>query len=168
MLFSLCSTVGFPQATLFKFSPTIDEKDLQSVQIDNIPDSTFVLSINNCILDSIIRTKIAYFKTVFKVRRESFKNITINFQSNRQSDYIRITGNLPISFIGNNKLVGTMIMDDFRLFVYNYSDKSIDNYFNKTNARHFLPKYEYFDMLINTPTWFYVIRNGTLEEVSSE
>lgn len=163
MFFLFCYTIGYSQITLPKFRPTIDKVDLPTMQKDSITDSTFVLSLNNYVLDSVIRTKIVYLKSVFK----GFENITINFQSNSQIDYILITGNLPNCFIEKNSrlLVGTLRIDDFRLFVYNYSDKSINNYFIKTNVKYSMPDYEYFDMLINTPTWFYVIRDGTLEEV---
>jgi hypothetical protein len=166
MLFSLCSVAGFSKITLSKLNPILDKKDLESVQTDSIPDSTFVLSINNYVLDSIIRDKIAYFKTIFKVR-DSFKNITISFQSNSHFDYIRITGNIP-DCEDVKYLIGTLLIDGFRLFVHNYSGQPIDDYFHKSKSRYIIPRYEYTIMTTNTPTWYYVIRDETLEEICNE
>ena len=141
--------------------PIIDEKSLEINIIDSEfnTDSTFVLEINSNVLDSIIKDKISYLKNFFK---GCFKNIQISFQSNNQFNYLRITGNIPNSFIENNKsLIGIIKIDDFQLFVYNHSDIPIDNYFHKTKLKIFIPKYDYSNMIINTPTWFYVIINET-------
>jgi hypothetical protein len=166
LFFSLLTTVGFTQIAPPKYFPTLEEKYLDSVQIDSTPDSTFVLSIYNCSLDSILKNKITFFKTVFKVK-DNFKNITINFQSNGHFDYIRITGNIP-NGEDVKYLTGIMIIDGFRLFVHNYLGRPIDDYFHKTKSKYLIRRYEDVVMTINTPTWFYVIKNGTLEEIRNE
>ena len=160
VIFSLTFVHVSAQRILLDFSPTVNEKDINLDII--IPDSTVVLKINNYVLDSIIRKKITYIKDTFK---KTSKVITVVFRVSGGVEYIVITGNVPKWEIVNDaNLLGIVYYDCFNIYIYDYMKKKSNKYFIKTDAKHYVPKYDPIIAVTNTPRWFYIITNEDFEE----
>ena len=170
LIFIAYSGVLFSQVKIEK----IQELDIGSIiDKDDLifnakqQDSIFLLTIKNDILDSIIRQKINYIRNTFP---KGNKNIKISFQSNDSGDYMDITGNIPNNWmLNNNYLEGVININDFHLFIYNYTINPIDNYFCKTTIKILYLSPEPVDeiYLINTPTWIFCYKDNKFMEVAS-
>lgn len=127
-------------------------------------DSIYLLLINDSVLNNVIKSKTSYMENDFK---EEYKYMIMDFQTNKNIDYIRITANVPLNWISKKNLYGVVLFNGFQLYVYNNTKKSIDKFFDKIGEKYFQQiNYDEDNVfLINTPTWFYVLDRGFLKEV---
>lgn len=160
----LISTFGFSQIHIPKFTPNLEEKDL----IADENDSVDILSIRSNIFDSLIRAKIEHINRRYREVKNN-KNFTLFLYSNQFYNYLVISSNIPNCQIQKEVyLVGVVFIEDTRVFVFNKSKITMEDLFDKSKIKYYLPKYKYEDLLYDYPIWKYIYINGIFIHVCDD
>lgn len=140
-------------------------ENIPECNLNQLKDSIEILVVKCNELDSILKSKINYLKQTFpKVN----KNIELSFDTNSSSNFIRITGNIPDYSINQNyRLIGVALINNFCIYIYNFTDLSLDKYICNTKSKLALPQFVDQSSLINTPTFFFYWRDSTFMEIIS-